>query len=410
LIDHEMFQAAVDQAVRKEEPLAVFAKDTELAMVTTVCSELACQLRNIVKQFAALVRGKDTNASGKPQQKINVVITGGDGKLFKSLLQPDASHIVSVEPDVVFPDNLDIHFHKTYSHYGIGLLLHEKCLQKPKVDQEDLHVKILGLRVATASQEEDGLVRGTVLSVNESASIDDYKFVIRLDHKGQQELWPVKKFYDGLVLYNNVGEKSVVGKEQTTEEEWVLKKKETSKSVQDELANKSSKIMERRNELLPHIVSGELKKFLGFRKRRTGMPSKARNKTRRIENPEQFVGRRVAKEFPIQDPEDSSKVKFEVFFGTVKTISDEGKLWYLITYDDGDKEEVELHELWQLLQFYSDNKALDSMVGQEGVIEEEKSAQIDSAVPSPSQSAKPSKMDVDSSSSRRIGEYKEDVP
>jgi hypothetical protein len=57
--------------------------------------------------------------------------------------------------------------------------------------------QIRGLRVAIPSgQVEDGIGRGTVLSIDDiESSIDDYRFVIRLDHSAQQQLWPLKRFY-----------------------------------------------------------------------------------------------------------------------------------------------------------------------------------------------------------------------
>ncbi|KAL3906444.1 MAG: hypothetical protein SGILL_009269, partial [Bacillariaceae sp.] len=80
-----------------------------------------------------------------------------------------------------------------------------------------------------------------------------------------------------------------------------------------------------------------------------------------LENPGQFVGKRVAKEFFVRDPDDDKKMTEAIFFGTVEGISDDKMRWYLVEYDDGDGEEMNLKDLKHVLKLYEVNKDSDSV-------------------------------------------------
>ena len=234
-----------------------------------------------------------------------------------------------------------------------------------------------------------------------------------------------------MVLYNAVGEKSTTNTGAENEEEWILEKKRMSQMVQEELANKNQSIMARKEELQPHIDDGEIAKYLGYRKRRTGATSKASSKKPRpisLENLKHFINRRVAKDFPIG--EEGDKITYDVFFGSVKYISDEDKLWTYVQYDDGDSEELNYNELMNALKYYEEHKSKDklamkpppaaSKAGEDEDMEDSKlpadtpmnnlNKGDESQMQDITMKQAKSNEDADSSGSRRIGEYKEDIP
>ncbi|OEU12655.1 hypothetical protein FRACYDRAFT_270421, partial [Fragilariopsis cylindrus CCMP1102] len=95
-IDHKRFKSIVEEAINSKTPIPFFAKDTEVAMISSVCGELACHLRNIVKQFVSQFQPNASTAANvsevaKKEKKLTVIITGGDGKFLQDLLERDAS-------------------------------------------------------------------------------------------------------------------------------------------------------------------------------------------------------------------------------------------------------------------------------------------------------------------------------
>jgi hypothetical protein len=151
----------------------------------------------------------------------------------------------------------------------------------------------------------------------------------------------------------------VVGEIETKEvdQKWLNQRKAASKDVQEILLDKNIRLRNRKVELQPYIDTGELKQFLGCRTE-DDRDVKRRKMTSRssIANPKHFIGKRVAKEFAVQDPNDLNKMMDAVFFGTVEYISDESKLWYFVKYDDGDSEEYGLNELQHGIKLYEANK------------------------------------------------------
>lgn len=152
------------------------------------------------------------------------------------------------------------------------------------------------------------------------------------------------------------------------DEDWLNKKKTASKDVQEIMLNKCLGLRNRKLELLPLIAKGELPQFLGCRTEEE-RDAKRRKMASRvvIENPQQYIGKRVAKEFPSEDPEDSSRMIDSIFFGTVQYLSDEAKLWYFVRYDDGDSEEYELNDIQYGLKLYDANRKDDMKAKPEAV-------------------------------------------
>jgi hypothetical protein len=369
-------------------------------MITTVCSELACQLRNIIKQFVADVMGEVEN--GRPHDDIHVIITGGDGELFRLLLDRNASDIIHVEPEVEpIPDFVKITYSKNFAHYGINNLLYQKCLQRPVDPYEELRNKMQSARVAMKSAiEKSGITRGTVLSVDfdppsmeqptAPQDVSNYSFLIRHDETAKQRMLRLKDFYgkeaiaidclwsfhlhfsldclgcmmpkEGLLLYDEVGEAEA----NDPNNELSTEKKSLSRELQEILLSKSEALRARKVELQQYIDDGGLKDYFGCQTK-DEKEAKRRKLAKRnvVENPKQFVGKRVAKEFAVQDPEsdDPEKMVDAIFFGTVRYLSDEAKVWYYVKYDDGDGEELDLKDLKWALKLYEANKKDDSTKG-----------------------------------------------
>ncbi|KAL3917654.1 MAG: hypothetical protein SGILL_004610, partial [Bacillariaceae sp.] len=329
LIDHAKFKEVLENSMKSKQPLPVFAKDTEVAMITSVCSELVCQLRNIIKQFAAAVARDDGFENGSSHNIANVVITGGDGELFRLLLEKGASGIIPIEPGVEpIPDFVKIRWSKNFSHYGIGDLLYKQCLARPNDPNEELRNKMLGARMAMKSSvESSGISRATVLGVDfdppcsmeqlhtadDSQSVSNYSFLIRHDNTAKQQMLSLKQFYDGLLLYDEVGEdpKKILNEDLTTQ------RKEKAKEVQEMLVPKSQGLGDRKAELQQYIDKKGLRDFFGCQSE-SEKHAKRRKLANRgaIENPKQYEGKRVAKEFAIEDPDDPENMIDAVFFGT----------------------------------------------------------------------------------------------
>merc|ERR1712238_279197 len=265
-IDHKKLKSIVDNAVNTKTPIPFFAKDSETAMVTSVCGELSCQLRNIVNHYihrfqqpklplsasaSASTGEKATDPPttttirevGKEERKLPVIITGGDGKFLEDLLKNDASGIVNLEPDVSsVPEKVNVKNVTNLIHYALGDLIHRKCSEKPMNPDERLQLKIQGLRVASpAIDEKETFSRGCIYTIEPESMFDGYKFHARFDN-GIRKVFTLRQLYDGLVLYNEIGEKTNIpgALHEGIDEEWVSEKKMWAKKVQEELGNRSS--------------------------------------------------------------------------------------------------------------------------------------------------------------------------
>jgi hypothetical protein len=251
-IDHKQFKSAVEGAIEARKPLPFFAKDTETAMVrrfgvershtncffssakyiedlrahhnsviffvlpqiSPVCAELSCQLRNIIKQYiarcqwsgggrssASTTEGEgtaETASTSTEQKRYPVIITGGDGKFLKDLLQADASGIISVEPDAspVHAHTIELRHVKNLVTYALGDVLYEKFCQKPKNDPEEkLRLKIQGLRIAApAIDQKEIFSRGCVFNTTPASTIEGYIFHARFDNGMRVDL-TLKELY-----------------------------------------------------------------------------------------------------------------------------------------------------------------------------------------------------------------------
>jgi len=323
-------------------------------MITSVCGELACQLRNIVKQFVTLT-AKEIGTEGR---KLPVIITGGDGKFLLDLLNNETSGIVSTEPGVSsLPKNVDVKRITNIVHYALGDILHRKSSEKSMTPDEKLQLKIMGLRIAYPSVDtKDAFSRGCIYKIQPESMIEGYSFYTRFDD-GVVKILTLKQLYDGLVLYNEIGERHKEASLDKVDEEWVTEKKMWSKKVQEELGNRSGFIRTRTRELMPYVKKGELHKIFRIPNIRRTVK---RRKTSTDEDPKKYLGTRIAKIFPIEDALIVKQASETAFFGTVKHISDPERGWFFIQYDDGDTEECGLEELFEGIDLYNQHKHNDT--------------------------------------------------
>ena len=198
-INHQMFKSIVEEAMKSKKPIPFFAKDTETAIITSVCGELACQLRNIVKQFVTLT----TKEIGTEGRKLPVIITGGDGKFLLDLLNNETSGIVSTEPGVSsLPKNVDVKGITNIVHYALGDLLHKKSSEKLMTPDEKLQLKIMGLRIAYPSVDtKDAFSRGCIYRIQPESMIEGYSFYTRFDD-GVVKILTLKQLYGKCEKYS----------------------------------------------------------------------------------------------------------------------------------------------------------------------------------------------------------------
>lgn len=187
--------------------------------ISPVCAELSCQLRNIIKQYVARCQSSSVEASSSslpssssstrvsPQgegtaekasatsiktKRYPVIITGGDGKFLKDLLQADASKIINVEPDAtpIQAHAIDIRNVRNLVTYALGDVIYEKFSKKPRNDPEEkLRLKIQGLRIAApAIDQKEIFSRGCVFNITPESMIEGYVFHARLDNGTQKDL------------------------------------------------------------------------------------------------------------------------------------------------------------------------------------------------------------------------------
>lgn len=191
------FQEVLQNA-KKAGGLPTFATDTKTAVMSSACSEVATQLRNIVKRFVCITR--DENDEIGDGEGFNVIITGGDGKLLYELLETNASGIITVDSSLALPPNVRIFHKKNLSRYGVGSVLEAKCNERNALYPEsDLLHCVGGARVAKAfpapDENNDFIRRGLVLYCNKKESFDDHEFCVRYDDDGSEEIWTLIDIY-----------------------------------------------------------------------------------------------------------------------------------------------------------------------------------------------------------------------
>ena len=232
LIEFDDYEQIIKQTVDYKQPLSLFSKDTKRQIMTDTFHELAGKLRHVVRAFLAVVQkqqeedreknpkkkpaevekdieeSKDeaaTQTNTQPPPTIpedenetiipSVCVTGGDAFLIETLLKPNHSYLVPMEPGTSLPaDEFELQKEKKLIHYGIMTVLRQHC--KQAMDQASpvdlLRIEIIGQRVAKRfprpDEDDDYIFRGTVMSVTPGNTFEEDWFTIRYDDGDQEDL------------------------------------------------------------------------------------------------------------------------------------------------------------------------------------------------------------------------------
>jgi hypothetical protein len=358
-IDYEQFVKTLDDAAQKKtHPIPLFAPDAVTAMIGAAVSEIAGNLRRVVKCF--LENTKPPTGDGSPENDqrspVTVAITGNDLPFIQNIFQANCSNIVTPEPGTTFPskEQIKIVAEKNLMPMGVATLLHNNLQETPTLNEtEKMRELVVGLRGAKAEsyvvkfESTPGIYRGTFIRFIRGKSVEEDLYEIVFDNDGEKELLNHVEFYDALALYGEVGE--------TSEEDTRLcstdEKRKTSQQVQDTLVKTSSKVSARKEVLDAMKESeGSIASILGIPTVKRG---KKRNRNPKVFNgdPTEFINQRVAKWF-----ED------ELYFGTIESISNQGdgvETWWHVLYDDDDQEDFDIRQLRKALKDYEENKSSD---------------------------------------------------
>jgi pantothenate kinase type III len=196
-----------EDAADKKEPMPVFAMDTKTQIIASSFSEVACGLRNVVKQWLVQVKeepqpvseeGKEgeEKKEGKQPTKPVVVFTGGDGALLHKLMKKDHDFLVCPEPNATVPHGeFEMHYFKHLIHNGVSACLAEKFKESTKLSktpEDELRLAVTGQRLAkdfeVADYNGDFVYRGTVMRVLPGETFDDDLFEIRYDDGDNESL------------------------------------------------------------------------------------------------------------------------------------------------------------------------------------------------------------------------------
>jgi pantothenate kinase type III len=399
VIEHSTYHNALLQNLEKNEPFPIFAKDTQIAMMTSVFSEIANQCRCLVKHFLGRVEADDVDGKeGKPV----IAIAGGDAPFLQKVLQKDFSGVVANEPGTSMPIGaFDIQEAKHLVHYGIGHLLDKSTAPGPSNDDDALRELLNGTRIAkrfplTISYDGNNVFRGSIMGIKAGLTLDEDIFHVRYDDGDAEQLdlteiygkknknrvktglvWSAPsadtlcfllvpcQYIDAFKLYLEVGE--MVNGEK-------LKVDQLTKSVaqMDEkipkLKNEEQQRAAAREEEVKRKQEVEAKRKQAQSAKRSRAPSKGGPPAKKIrkgndtngENKKtMYINKRVAKGF------EGGAGESEIFFGTIDKITNAKEPFYWhITYDDDDEEEFDEMDITKGLKLYQMHRAKDRKFGE----------------------------------------------
>jgi pantothenate kinase type III len=208
-----------EDAAEKQEPMPTFAMDTRTQIMSSSFSEVACGLRNVVKQWLVQVKeepqpvseeekeGEEKKEGKQPSTKPVVVFTGGDGALLHKLMKKDHDFVVTPEPNATVPHgDFEMHYFKHLIHNGVAACLTEKYKESTslsKSPEDELRLAVTGQRLAknfeVADYNGDFVYRGTVVRVLPGVTFEDDLFDIRYDD-GDNETLELKELFGKLYV------------------------------------------------------------------------------------------------------------------------------------------------------------------------------------------------------------------
>ncbi|KAG7347509.1 hypothetical protein IV203_016214 [Nitzschia inconspicua] len=360
---------------KKRSFVDTFSVDIEDSVVAGVISEVSVHARNIVKQFLDLVSPvveADTSVE-PPRTPAIVLLEGHDNEFLFDLLGDNSSEICPMEPGVTIPKKPQVEYccRKNLTAYGIQRLLVVQSRHASVCDpDETIRAEIIGLRGARIHTDSVKVKttkassrRGTFVAIRRGHSFDDDMFEFLYDDNGEKDYVDVTGLYDSIRLYLEVGED---GPDVNTKK-WAKTKRIETVAVEKTLADASESVRHRKVELdgaqtrdgtvLGVLAKGESEGIADVTAKDKGenlekKTGKKRGGKRRREynEPEEFLGRRVAKYFD-----------GELYFGTLDHIASEDKndpLWH-VTYDDDDEEDFEYNQVKAALLLYEEMQSED---------------------------------------------------
>jgi hypothetical protein len=353
-IGFEKYKKITDTAKAEKKPISLFASNLEEGVIANATSEMAGQLRNIVKQFVKTVGGPSTTLPPK------VVITGGDGdtEIIVQLLQENCSNLIVPEPDVAFPPSCNdmICVRKNMAAFGIQhILVANQKKKAPQNPDDTLRENIIGLRAAMVSKKSSStpqktaandnkkkIQRGSIVRVMPGNKFEDDTFIVLTD-EGEEIFLDLVQLYDAMFLYTEVGEEL----KEKDKEDWVGEKRIASTKVQEDLVEKNNKIQKRKEELdaIKKKEGSVVNMLTSLENEKRGEKRPRPTPTATKDDPKKYIGQRVAKIFEMPSSENVNKTETLLYFGTVDKITDPSNLLWHVQYDDGDEEDYDFREI-----------------------------------------------------------------
>lgn len=373
LLSQEDVEQAATRATANQAPLPVFAKDTKTAIITTTLKGLSSVCWNAVNVFKQqVIADKDHGGGGDAEEMENVegapapaknndnddllftiCVTGGDMVMIDNLLKVDHNNILPSQNPSTAMDGIEISKHRNLCHYGVGTVLSEKSqvVQLKQSEDDLLRAEIVGQRVAKRFQigKEEKIYRGAVAATAAGKDLEDDWFFVRYDD-GDTEHLSITGLYDGLSLFNALGEADPAAMEGEKGKKKVAQAKETV----DMLISKSAAVKKHSETPVDDRKAANSRKRGPGGSSKSAPPSKA-SKTKSFskkQDPHSYVNLRCAKAF---GP--------DVYFGTITkyitppTARDD-ELWHVL-YDDDDSEDFDSKDLRRALSLYKANIASD---------------------------------------------------
>jgi len=198
IIDYDTYKEITDKG-----PISLFARDMEVGVVANATSEVAGQLRNIVKHFLKAVGPSDKPAT--------VVMSGEETFMLEQLLKENCSNMVEVEPDVAFPPPSEVSFRsqKNIAFYGIQQLLSANKEEKPPQNPDDeIREGLVGIRITTfdlKSEDSKAMIRGSVDRVIVGKTLEEDTFLVLLDGGGKVVL-DLVQLYGTFIYFDSMNE------------------------------------------------------------------------------------------------------------------------------------------------------------------------------------------------------------
>jgi len=339
-VTHGNLLERIHDTLKKSTPLATFQKNTKDAMISDILSEYSCNTRRTICNWLNIV-GKPDSKNNNSNSERKVLLTGGDGEVLYQLLSKGAGGILECKSSSSYEDPLLKEYSVTHQkhlvHYGIAAAIMKQHRMKLLNSQEyrdrimEENEQLIGQRVAKEDKSKN-MKCGTISAIQVSASgviiakTDLLSITIQYD-EGEKEDVDMKELQNLLTLYKQHGEKDINAKSTPSS---ANKRKSDSKSS---------------------ISSQSTPKKKGKNSKKSTTPKKAVS----YSDPDDLKGKRVAKMFDD-----------DTFFGTINGHEiEDGVIYWQISYDDGDAEDMEEKDLVKGFAMYEKNGHMDA-IGQTG--------------------------------------------